>query len=75
VGGGHYVLVEDDGAGFDESEIESVGGEHLGLSILRHRARQINGEITIDSDPGEGTRITLQFVYPGSDDSLSLSAS
>jgi two-component system nitrate/nitrite sensor histidine kinase NarX len=75
VGGGHYVLVEDDGAGFDESEIESVGGEHLGLGILRHRARQIKGDITIDSDPGEGTRITLEFVYPDPGDSMSVSAS
>ncbi len=74
VGGGHYVLIEDDGTGFDETEIESVGGEHLGLSILRDRAEQINGEITIDSDPGEGTRITLQFEFPDSNESLSLSA-
>ena len=74
VGGGHYVLIEDDGAGFEESEIESVGGKHLGLSILRHRAQQINGDINIDSDPGEGTRITLQFVYPDLDQSLPLRA-
>ena len=64
VGGGHYILIEDDGIGFDESKIESVGGEHLGLGILRDRAEQINGEISIDSEPGEGTRVTLQFVYP-----------
>ena len=64
VGGGHYILIEDDGVGFDESKIESVGGEHLGLGILRDRAEQINGDISIDSEPGEGTRITLQFVYP-----------
>jgi two-component system nitrate/nitrite sensor histidine kinase NarX len=60
----YSVLIEDDGVGFDETEVEPVGGEHLGLGILRDRARQINGDITIDSDPGEGTRITLQFVYP-----------
>ena len=66
VGGGHYVLIEDDGVGFDESEIKPVGGKHLGLTILRDRAQQINGEITIDSDPGEGTRVTLQFTYPDS---------
>ena len=63
-GGGHYVLIEDDGIGFDETSIKPVGGEHLGLSILRDRAEQINGDITIDSEPGEGTRVTLQFVYP-----------
>lgn len=63
-GGEHYILVEDDGIGFDEAKIKPVGGEHLGLSILRDRARQINGNISIDSEPGDGTRVTLQFVYP-----------
>ncbi|TDJ21733.1 MAG: histidine kinase, partial [Gammaproteobacteria bacterium] len=63
-GGEHYILIEDDGIGFDETKIEPVGGQHLGLTILRDRAAQINGEITIDSEPGDGTRITLQFAYP-----------
>ncbi len=65
-GGDHYLLIEDDGIGFDETKIEPVGGQHLGLSILRDRAGQINGEITIDSEPGDGTRVMLQFVYPDS---------
>ncbi|MFA9418883.1 MAG: sensor histidine kinase [Gammaproteobacteria bacterium] len=64
ISGVYSVLIEDDGVGFDETGVEPVGGEHLGLGILRDRAQQINGDITIDSDPGEGTRITLQFVYP-----------
>jgi two-component system nitrate/nitrite sensor histidine kinase NarX len=63
-GSEHYILIEDDGIGFNEAEIKPVGGEHLGLSILRDRAMQINGDITIDSEPGDGTRVTLQFVYP-----------
>ena len=66
IGGEHHILIEDDGIGFDESIIEPVGGEHLGLSILRDRAEQINGDITIDSEPGDGTRVTLQFIYPDS---------
>ena len=65
-GGEHRILVEDDGIGFDESKIEPVGGDHLGLSILRERAQQINGDITIDSEPGDGTRVTLRFIYPDS---------
>ena len=63
-GGGYYVLIEDDGIGFDETRTEPVGGQHLGLSILRDRAEQINGDITIDSEPDDGTRVTLQFAYP-----------
>ena len=63
-GGRYYVLIEDDGIGFDETRTEPVGGQHLGLSILRDRAEQINGDITIDSEPDDGTRVTLQFAYP-----------
>jgi len=64
-GGERTILIEDDGIGFNETKNNPVGGEHLGLSILRDRAGQINGDITIDSEPGDGTRVTLQFVYPG----------
>ena len=55
------LLVEDDGIGFDESTIQPGQGMQLGLSILKERAAQINGSISIDSEPGEGTRISLQF--------------
>ena len=63
IGGEHQVLIEDDGIGFDETKIKPVGGDHLGLNILRDRAEQINGSIAIDSEPGEGTRVDLRFVY------------
>ncbi len=56
-----HLLVEDDGVGFDESAVQSGQGERLGLSILKDRAEQINARISIDSEPGEGTRISLQF--------------
>ncbi len=55
------LLIEDDGIGFDESAIVSAGGHHLGLNILRDRAREIGAEIDIESEPGDGTRIHLQF--------------
>ena len=66
IGGEHHILIEDDGIGFDESKIKSAGGEHLGLGILRDRASQINGDITIDSEPDDGTRVSLRFIYPDS---------
>ena len=61
----HNILIEDDGVGFDETEINPSPGRHLGLNILKDRAQQINGNITIDSEPGEGTRISLQFNPDG----------
>ena len=57
----NIVIIEDDGIGFDESGIVSEGGRHLGLNILRDRAREIGAEIDIESEPGDGTRIHLQF--------------
>ncbi|MDH3629612.1 MAG: histidine kinase [Gammaproteobacteria bacterium] len=59
--GDNIVLIEDDGIGFEESSIISEGGRHLGLNILRDRAREINASIEIESEPGDGTRIHLQF--------------
>jgi two-component system nitrate/nitrite sensor histidine kinase NarX len=59
--GNNIVLIEDDGIGFEESSIVSEGGRHLGLNILRDRASEINASIGIESEPGDGTRIHLQF--------------
>ena len=60
----NVVLIEDDGIGFEESEIRPESGRQLGLNILRDRARQINGSIDIESEPGDGTRIHLEFELP-----------
>ena len=61
--GQYNLLIEDDGIGFDESGVNPEPGRHLGLNILRDRAQQISGNITIDSELGEGTRISLQFDF------------
>ncbi len=65
--GNHIVLIEDDGIGFEESSIISEDGRHLGLNILRDRAREINASIDIESEPGDGTRIHLQFKAEATD--------
>jgi two-component system nitrate/nitrite sensor histidine kinase NarX len=63
--GSHRVLVEDDGVGIDQPECEGHPGEHIGLSIMSDRARRLGGELRIDSEPGEGTRVDLTFKVPG----------
>lgn len=60
--GGYSVLVEDDGDGIAPAEPERPG-EQIGLAIMRQRAERIPGELTIESEPGEGTRVYLTF-YP-----------
>jgi two-component system nitrate/nitrite sensor histidine kinase NarX len=61
----YRVLVEDDGVGFDRPIMEGPPGEHIGLTIMQDRARQLGGELCIESEPGEGTRVLLTFHDPG----------
>jgi signal transduction histidine kinase len=59
---GYFVTeVEDDGKGFVvdvESEAAAQRGS-LGLINLRERAELVEGQLTIKSQPGRGTKISL----------------
>jgi len=58
-----HILIENDGKGFDQRKIHSSEGEHLGLTIMKERAKHLGGELKIESDPDEGTRVELKFYY------------
>ncbi len=60
------ILIENDGKGFDQSKIQSFEGDHLGLTIMKERARHLGGELKIESEPDEGTRVELRFRYKDS---------
>ncbi len=60
-GGGYRLLVEDDGRGFEDAARVGQPGEHIGLSIMEERARRLGGELRIESEPGEGTRVELVY--------------
>jgi PAS domain S-box-containing protein len=55
------LQIEDDGQGFDVHPRESVlaGENQMGLRIMRERVSLLNGSLTIQSDPLEGTRIAV----------------
>ena len=59
----YTVLIEDDGLGIG-GEAALAGGEHAGLAIMRERVERLQGQIVIESEPGEGTRIVLMFNAP-----------
>jgi two-component system nitrate/nitrite sensor histidine kinase NarX len=62
-GEGHYhVMIEDDGVGFAEGVEGETPGEHIGLAILQERARRLGGELTVESEAAEGTRVELNFA-------------
>ena len=55
---GPELSIEDDGRGFDMSVVSS---DHLGLKIMNERSKEIGVELTIDSQPGAGTKIIVLF--------------
>jgi signal transduction histidine kinase len=64
-GADHDVLlsVQDDGIGFDWAEVRKQPG--LGLSSMRERARLMNSELSIQSQPEKGTVISIRVPLAG----------
>jgi signal transduction histidine kinase len=54
--GGHHIslMIADDGVGFDFDK-ESIPG--LGLLTMRERAEVAGGSFSVETKPGQGTRI------------------
>jgi PAS domain S-box-containing protein len=50
--------VTDNGRGF---ETDQTRGHHLGLGIMRERARAVGARLTIDSQPDQGTEVILTW--------------
>lgn len=51
-----HLRIEDNGCGFDVAAVTAGNG----LANLRHRADVIGGELHVTSEPGKGTRLTLE---------------
>jgi len=69
--GNYMVLIEDDGIGIQDRVIDGGPGEHLGLKILQERAARIGGDLKIESETGEGTRIILLFTQAREEPAIS----
>lgn len=67
----YMVLIEDDGIGIQDKVIDGGPGEHLGLKILQERAARIGGDLKIESEAGEGTRVILLFTQPQEEPAIS----
>lgn len=78
IGKGARLVVEDTGIGIpfedqervferfyrvDKSHSREMGGTGLGLSIVKHGAMIHNARLRLDSEPGKGTRIQVDFPF------------
>ena len=45
----------------DKSHSRATGGTGLGLAIVKHGAQVHGAQVTLESEPGKGTRIALTF--------------
>ena len=52
------LSISDDGCGFNPSE---VGPDHLGLKIMRERAEAFGARLSITSEPGDGTQVSVSW--------------
>lgn len=53
------AVVEDDGRGFNPARLSDKGAG-LGLVGMQERALMLGGRVTVDSTPGEGTRVRIE---------------
>jgi len=53
------LSISDNGIGFDCAAVPAAGDSHVGLHIMRERARHINADLAIDSGRGTGTTVRL----------------
>ena len=56
------LLVEDDGRGFDPSEVPD---DRHGLVGMRERVEMLGGALRVDSSPGQGTRVEAKIQLEG----------
>lgn len=58
----YYVLdIQDDGAGFSESEIQEKKDRHFGMTVMKERVSLLGGKIDIDSEEGKGTQVHIEI--------------
>jgi ligand-binding sensor domain-containing protein/two-component sensor histidine kinase len=58
------LTIQDDGCGFSgQPHPESAGPDgHFGLTGMSERATEIGGNLTVESSPGEGTRVCVEVA-------------
>jgi PAS domain S-box-containing protein len=64
------LIVSDSGIGFDWRR--AVNGRGLGLISMRERLRLVNGELSIQSEPGRGTTVIARLPHGNESHSMAV---
>ncbi len=59
--GGVTISIQDDGQGFD---LGAVDADRFGLVGIYERAALIDGSVSVDATPSQGTTLTIEIVDP-----------
>ena len=62
------LSIRDDGRGFDHSQPAATG--HYGLSMMRERAEAVGAQLSVTSQPGQGTELILRWAGTGKKENL-----
>lgn len=69
-GSGVLISVEDDGNGFDTKTRPRPADGHFGLETMKGRAERIGGALTVESEPGKGTRVAATAPVKSFDEAI-----
>ena len=58
------LQVADNGCGFEPNNVFSSATGHFGLIGMRERAERVNGELHLESCPGQGTQVQILVPLP-----------
>jgi signal transduction histidine kinase len=59
---GSRLTIADTGCGMTQEQLARAPGTGLGLSIVRRLVSDLGATLTVDTAPGQGTRITISFA-------------
>jgi signal transduction histidine kinase/ligand-binding sensor domain-containing protein len=59
-----YLRIVDNGRGFEQDGVFASLGGHFGLIGMRERAERLGGELTLASEPGQGTEVEVRVPLP-----------
>jgi two-component system NarL family sensor kinase len=61
-GDGMKLVIADDGRGMSAADLaEQRAAGHMGLALLADRVQSLGGQVAIASEPGRGTRVTIDI--------------